>query len=145
MEYITKSESANFARITGGRIADLAEMEIKSDGYVIHTLEAALWCCLNTGNFKDAILKAVNLGSDTDTVGAVAGGLAGSYYGVKEIPEKWISTLVKSDDLWNFCEKLVGIESDQPKSLTPCCPVSCSNKKNDSRAESDETHYKKEN
>lgn len=71
----------------------LDEEDIKSTGYVVDTLEAAVWCFLNTDSYRDCVLKAVNLGNDTDTVGAVAGGLAGLYYGLEDIPAEWIERL----------------------------------------------------
>lgn len=52
-----------------------------------------MWCLLNTKDYKSLVLKAVNLGDDADTVTAVAGGLAGIYYGVEEIPEEWLLKL----------------------------------------------------
>lgn len=76
---------------------DIHEDDISSSGYVVHTLEAAIWCFLNTDNYKDCVLKAVNLGSDTDTVAAVAGGLAGIFYGMDEIPKEWVEILAKKD------------------------------------------------
>ncbi len=79
--------------------------DIKSSGYVVDTLEAAIWCVLNTGNYKDCVLKAVNLGHDTDTVAAVAGGLAGILYGYDSIPKTWISDLVKHQQIEELCEK----------------------------------------
>ena len=75
------------------KIDELEEDQIKSSGYVVDTLEAALWCLLKTDNYKDAILKAVNLGDDTDTVAAVTGGLAGIMYGYGSIPKEWLETL----------------------------------------------------
>ena len=72
----------------------MPEEKIKSNGYVVDTLEAALWCLLNTDNYKDCVLKAVNLGDDTDTVAAIAGGLAGMFYGVDAIPNEWLEQLV---------------------------------------------------
>ena len=72
--------------------------------YVITTLEAALYCLLETSNFKDAVLKAVNLGRDTDTVGAVCGGLAGIYYGYDDIPQEWISEIPQMDFVFNLCD-----------------------------------------
>lgn len=69
------------------------ENEIKSSGYVVDTLEAALWCLATTNSYKDCVLKAVNLGLDTDTVAAVAGGLAGIKYGYDNIPKEWIKNL----------------------------------------------------
>lgn len=74
-------------------IKTLKEDEIRSTGYVVDTLEAALWALSTTDNFRDAVLKAVNLGNDTDTVGAVTGGLAGIMYGMEGIPKEWIETL----------------------------------------------------
>ena len=72
--------------------------------YVITTLEAALYCLLETSNFKDAVLKAVNLGRDTDTVGAVCGGLAGIYYGYDDILQEWISEIPQMDFVFNLCD-----------------------------------------
>ena len=71
--------------------------EIKSSGYVVDTLEAALWCFLTTNSYKECVLKAVNLGDDTDTVGAVGGGLAGFYYGLESIPDEWINLIPKKE------------------------------------------------
>lgn len=77
---------------------------IKSSGYVVDTLEAAIWCLLNTDNLKDCLLKAVNLGDDTDTVAAVAGGLAGLYYGYESIPEEWLEKIQKRFWIKRLCE-----------------------------------------
>ena len=79
------------------KLCTLEEAEIKSSGFVIDTLEAALWSAVTTDNFKDALLKAVNLGRDTDTVGAVAGGIAGIIYGFEGIPTEWLETLRGKD------------------------------------------------
>lgn len=93
-----KNEQKSYCRLWNlQEFCDLEEADIKSSGYVVHTLEAAIWCFLNTDNYKDCVLKAVNLGEDTDTVGAVAGGLAGLYYGYKEIPKEWIDVIPKKD------------------------------------------------
>jgi ADP-ribosylglycohydrolase len=71
------------------------ESDIESGGFVADTLKAAIWCFLTTDNYRDAVLKAVNLGGDTDTTAAVTGGLAGLYYGFGEsgIPQDWIGKL----------------------------------------------------
>lgn len=69
------------------------EENIASSGYVYDTFKAALWAILHTDNFKDAVLTAVNLGDDSDTVGAVTGALAGIIYGYDNIPKEWIETL----------------------------------------------------
>lgn len=87
----------------------LPESEIKSSGYVVDTLEAALWCFLNTENYRDCVLKAVNLGDDTDTVGAVAGGLAGLYYGMDHIPKEWIEMIPKKEWIMELAEKMACI------------------------------------
>lgn len=76
-----------------GYIASRPVRVVKSDGYCEHTLEAALWCFMNTGSYADCVLAAVNLGDDTDTTAAVAGALAGVYYGFEAIPPKWVGQL----------------------------------------------------
>ena len=91
---------APFHRIRS--IFSLTEDEIKSTGYVVDTLEAALWAVATTDNYKDAVLKAVNLGDDTDTVAAVAGGLAGIIYGIEGIPEEWVADL-RGKDIIDSC------------------------------------------
>lgn len=87
-------------------IESLSESEIFSSGYVLNTLEASIWCILQTDNYKDAVLKAVNLGSDTDTTAAVAGGLAGIYYGIENIPAKWIDNLARSNDIKDLAVRI---------------------------------------
>ena len=84
----------------------LDESEIKSSGYVIDTLEAALWCVLTTNSYKEAVLKAVNLGQDTDTVGAVTGGLVGIYYGMDQIPNEWIEAIKNKKLIYNLSQSL---------------------------------------
>lgn len=85
------------------RLADLSEFKtvskekIKSSGYVVDTLEAVVWCLLHSQSYKEAVLMAVNLGEDTDTVGAVAGGLAGLYYKSEGIPKEWIQVLQRRE------------------------------------------------
>ena len=76
-----------------GCIASRPARAVKSDGYCEHTLEAALWCFLNTSSYAECVLTAVNLGDDTDTTAAVAGAIAGVYYGFEAIPPKWIGQL----------------------------------------------------
>jgi ADP-ribosyl-[dinitrogen reductase] hydrolase len=74
-------------------IASMTEPDIVSGGYVLDTLMASVWCLLTTTSYADCVLRAVNLGGDTDTTGCVAGGLAGMYYGIKGIPQEWVQTL----------------------------------------------------
>ena len=94
-----------YSRIFNSDFSKLKESEIKSTGYVVDTLEAALWCVLTTGSYRDCVLKAVNLGDDTDTVAAIAGGLAGAIYGYDGIPKEWRDTLIKRDYIEEMCER----------------------------------------
>jgi ADP-ribosylglycohydrolase len=98
---------AEFSRLS--RIGELSRDEIKSTGYVMDTLEAALWCFLTTESYKDCVLTAVNLGEDTDTIAAIAGGLAGIYYGTggeKGIPEDWIEVIAQKEWIKLMCDDL---------------------------------------
>lgn len=88
-------------------IQHLKRDEIKSSGYVVDTLEAALWCFLNTETYRDCVLAAVNLGEDTDTVAAVAGGLAGIVYGCggkNGIPTRWINQIARKEWIQMLCD-----------------------------------------
>lgn len=93
------TELVHFRFLRNGNLANQPEPEIASSGYVIHTLIASLWCLLTTDNYRECVLKAVNLGGDTDTTGCVAGGLAGVAYGLKAIPPNWIHQLARQPDL----------------------------------------------
>ncbi|HBB31613.1 MAG TPA: hypothetical protein DDZ80_26295 [Cyanobacteria bacterium UBA8803] len=99
-------ELPRFTRVFSGEIGRLPVDEIRSSGYAIHTLEAALWCLLNTTSYPEAVLKAVNLGEDTDTTAAVAGGLAGIYYGVEDIPIEWINQIARKRDIIDLAMRL---------------------------------------
>jgi ADP-ribosyl-[dinitrogen reductase] hydrolase len=96
---IKNTEIELYNRILFDDISCIPEQDIYSSGYILHTLEASLWAFLTTDNFKDAVLKAVNLGDDADTIGSVTGGLAGFFYGFEQIPAEWIETLVKKEDI----------------------------------------------
>lgn len=97
-----QSVHRKFKRIMDKDFKRVLESEIESTGYVLSTLEAAVWCFLNTSNYKNAVLKAVNLGGDTDTIAALTGGLAGLYYGYKNIPEVWINKIVNKKIINNL-------------------------------------------
>ncbi len=99
----------NFSRLCDENFAALPEDKISASGYVVSTLEAALWCLLNTDNYKSLALKAVNLGEDTDTTAAVAGGLAGIFYGADKIPAEWLATLKRRDYLEKICEDFAAV------------------------------------
>lgn len=72
---------------------------------MIDTLEAALWSLLTTSSYRECVLAAVNLGEDTDTVGAVAGSLAGIWYGMEQIPKEWIEEIARKEWIFDLCEK----------------------------------------
>lgn len=103
---INHREIALFDRLLKSDIHILDEDQIQSSGYVLHTLEASIWCLLTTDSYKEAVLKAVNLGNDTDTTGAVTGGLAGLLYGFDNIPKNWIAQIAKYNDIENLATRL---------------------------------------
>lgn len=105
-------EDIPFKRLVGLSYEEFKAIELKdihSTEYVIDTLEASLWCIFNTTNYKDAVLKAVNLGDDANTVGAITGGLAGIIYGYDTIPPEWLEVLAKKDDIIELANKLDSI------------------------------------
>jgi ADP-ribosylglycohydrolase len=104
-EYRNHPESIHFRRILDGTLPTLKSEAIRSHGYVVDTLEAALWCLLTTESYHDCVLKAVNLGHDTDTVAAVAGGLAGALYGYRNIPTGWLENLKRREYIESMCER----------------------------------------
>ena len=98
-------EITHYTRLLDPNFDKLPETEIKSTGYVVDTLEAAVWCLLTTDSYRESVLKAVNLGGDTDTVAAVAGGLAGALYGYEGIPGEWRETLIKREYIEEMCKR----------------------------------------
>ena len=106
--------TGEFARLFD--IQNLSRESIQSDGYVVHTLEAALWCFLTTDNYRGCVTKAVNLGSDTDTTAAVAGGLAGIYYGADSIPKGWIDQIARKDWIEDVCANLEDVLKQKEES-----------------------------
>ena len=102
-----KNELNHYRRILSHDIVSAEKYDIYSSGYVVHTLEASIWCFMNHDNTKEILLEAVNLGLDTDTTGTVAGGLAGLYYGIGNIPEDWKNSLIKKDDIDKLINKFV--------------------------------------
>ena len=105
-------EFSHFDRLFAGTIDSLPEDAVESDGYVLHTLEAALWCLNTTGSYGEAVLKAVNLGWDTDTTAIVTGGLAGTLYGLNAVPQEWRDQIARKEDIGalfgQFVEKMDG-------------------------------------
>jgi ADP-ribosyl-[dinitrogen reductase] hydrolase len=92
--------------IARGEYRKKHESEIHASGYVVHTLEAALWSFYQTDSFETAVLKAVNLGEDADTTGAVCGQIAGAYYGKSQIPEGWLQKLAMRKEIESLARSL---------------------------------------
>lgn len=92
-------ETKAFEKLLNADLAQVPETEIESGGYVMHTLEASLWCLFTTSSYSEAVLRAVNLGGDTDTTGCVTGGLAGLIHGAPAIPEEWRAVLARKGDI----------------------------------------------
>jgi ADP-ribosylglycohydrolase len=103
---IPQEEISHFERLTNGRIDELREEEVYTDTYVVYTLEAALWCVLNASGYQEAVIRAVNLGKDTDTTAAVTGGLAGLIYSAEAIPRKWVYSIARLADIEKVIERL---------------------------------------
>ena len=94
------------AAIAAGTYRAKLEDDIRGGGYVVDSLEAALWCFAATESFEAAILKAVNLGDDADTTAAVCGQVAGAYYGESRIPQHWREQLAMREDIYSLAERL---------------------------------------
>lgn len=92
-------EAHHFCRLLKENIHELDEDSIQSSGYVIHTLEASIWCLLTTTSYDEAVLKSVNLGEDTDTTAAITGGIAALCYGYESISKEWINTIKGKNDI----------------------------------------------
>ncbi len=98
-------EMAHYTRLFQlDEFAKCGEDSIKSTGYVVDSLEAAVWGLITTDTVEDCLLKVVNLGDDTDTVGAIAGGLAVLFYGYDSVPEEWRKQIIKEEEIIALCE-----------------------------------------
>ncbi|NMH88975.1 ADP-ribosylglycohydrolase family protein [Flavivirga algicola] len=110
----SQNEMDKFHKILENRVGDyqlqvlheLDEGGINAGGYVLDSLEASLWCILTSENYKESVLKAVNLGKDTDTTAAITGGLAGLLYGYNAIPDNWVHVLSRREDIEKLCDEL---------------------------------------
>lgn len=104
---VPEQEIKRLNRLIHGDIYNRNREEIHSSGYVIDTLEASIWCLMRNDNFKDTVLQAVNLGEDSDSTGAVSGGLAGLLYGYRAIPKEWLEALARRADIEVLTEQLI--------------------------------------
>lgn len=102
---------SEIAAIANGSFKQKHPREIRGTGFVVHSLEAALWAFWHSEDFRDGCLKAVNLGDDADTTGAVYGQLAGAYYGETGIPAEWRAKLVKKDAIEEMADRLFAFAS----------------------------------
>ena len=84
-------------------------LELTGSGYVIESLESALWCFMNSTSFEEAILLSANIGNDADTTAAICGQIAGAYYGFSGIPEKWSSAIVMANEIRQWANELATI------------------------------------
>lgn len=107
IDYTMFSEEAQkaYERLLKNDISKLKIKDIKSSGYVVDSLEACIWVLLQSENYKEAIIGAINLGEDTDTIGALTGGLAGIVYGIDFIPEEWKSKIARKEYLLDIIEE----------------------------------------
>lgn len=103
------------SRLLFTNIAEYPDYKIKSGIFVCDTLEASIWCLLTTHSYKEAVLKAVNLGGDTDTTAAVTGGLAGLYYGLDNIPIQWIDNVPLQQENKNMIKLFSSLISSRIK------------------------------
>jgi ADP-ribosyl-[dinitrogen reductase] hydrolase len=94
-------------QIADGAYRDKQEDQISGSGYVVHSLEAALWCFWQTGSYREAVLRAANLGDDADTTAAVCGQLAGASYGAEAIPPPWREGLAKAEEIARLADRLL--------------------------------------
>jgi ADP-ribosylglycohydrolase len=97
---------AEIFEIASGSFRRKNPPEIRGTGYVVESLEAALWAFYNSSSFEEGCLMAVNLGDDADTTAAVYGQIAGAFYGVRAIPEKWLDMLSMRDLIENLADRL---------------------------------------
>ena len=105
MRALFATELPHFETVLSLKLASLAERDISSTGYVVDTLTAAIWCLLTSKNYRETLLKAVNLGGDTDTTGIVAGGLAGIHGGMVSVPMDWRTAIAREGDLTTLFEQ----------------------------------------
>jgi ADP-ribosyl-[dinitrogen reductase] hydrolase len=92
--------------IISGKFLDKSYQQMTGSGYVIESLESALWCFYHSDSFEEAILKSANIGNDADTTAAICGQIAGAYYGLNGIPEHWKSKLVMYSEILEMADAL---------------------------------------
>jgi ADP-ribosyl-[dinitrogen reductase] hydrolase len=106
-------DSVAIAGIKEGKFIEKSRDEIESSGYVVHTLEAALWAIHKSGSFEESVLLAANLGDDADTVAAVAGQFAGARWGFSGIPDAWIERLAWREKIESLAAELIRLSKEK--------------------------------
>lgn len=105
--FVPEEEREVLEEVLDGSIVRAPASAIRGSGYVVHCLEASLWCAANESSYERAVLAAINLGEDTDTTAAVTGALAGAMYGMQAIPEAWLRALASREYVEGLCGRLV--------------------------------------
>jgi len=106
-KYYSNDSIKVYQRILKGDLKSLDIDQIRSSGYVVDSLEASLWCTVKNDTYEDAVVAAINLGEDTDTIGAITGSLNGIIYGKNNIPERWLNKLRKKDYLEELSNQFI--------------------------------------
>lgn len=114
--FFTNETISTYDRILIENINEYELDKISSSGYVVHTFESVLWCFLNYDNYKDIIIKAINVGNDTDTIAAIVGSIAGIYYGYDNIPKEWVDDLQKEMYLLDLSNRFTNFVEFKEKS-----------------------------
>ncbi len=95
------------------QVEGLPAEKVRASGYAVHTVQAAFWSFLGTASFEEAVVMAVNLGEDADTTGAVCGALAGAYYGLAAIPERWVKVLRDREEIVGLADGILKLSQVQ--------------------------------
>jgi ADP-ribosyl-[dinitrogen reductase] hydrolase len=98
--------TGNVLAISNGSFLQKEYSELTGSGYVIESLESALWCFMHSMSFEECVLLAANIGNDADTTAAIAGQIAGAYYGIEGVSSRWLEKLAMKDEIIDIAEKL---------------------------------------
>lgn len=101
------SRTLSIGRIADGKFLNKPIQKIRGSGYVVESLEAALWCFFHSSSYQEAVLLAANLGDDADTTAAICGQVAGAYYGEEGIPGTWLDKLHMREEIGQLAESLI--------------------------------------
>lgn len=107
------AKTPKIADILSGSFLNKSYNELTGSGYVVESLESALWCFYHSDSFEEAILKSANIGNDADTTAAVCGQIAGAYYGLSGIPKRWKDKLVMYKEILGLADKLLEVGANE--------------------------------